>query len=339
LKTVVKLAVLARSYYQASAFSETLRGMVRSMRRMYIKESGLLPSILHSSVGRLVWERAFGECYTWSRPLQQMLFNQARFVMFFRQLLVASFLLIFAATAASAYTIVMRNGRTVEIPNTFMLTSSTLTYETAPGIQVTIQLTGIDVAATERINGQTAGSFMASGAKLETPAPVVQTRRAPPTKSITNKDLEVYRRARLESEREREELGLPSLEQRQREVAEIDDRIQDQIRDMRSREELDFWRNRAMTLETQITATQNQMRVNQVGDQWAYPYGIGIVTSGFPFGFDGFQGSHRFNRFGFNNFGFNPRFPGHFRGRLLFSFPRSGGGSRHGGGGHRGGRR
>lgn len=269
--------------------------------------------------------------------------------MFFRRLLVASFLVIFTATAASAYTIVMRNGRRIEIPNTFTLTNSTLTYETAPGIQVTIQLTGIDVAATERINGQAVGSFIASGSKPETPAPV-QTRRQTATRSITNKDLEAYRRARIESEREREELGLPSVEDRRREIAEIDDRTQEQIRDMRSREELDFWRNRAMTLETQITATQNQMRVNQVDEYpWAYPYGIGVVTSGFPFGFDGFHRSNRFgfnrfgfNRFGFNNFGFNNfgfrgQFPGHFRGRLLYSFPRSGGGGGHGG--SRGGRR
>lgn len=254
--------------------------------------------------------------------------------MFYRRLLVASFLLIFTATAASAYTIVMRNGRRVEIPNTFTLTSSTLTYETAPGIQVTIQLTGIDVAATERANGQGAGSFMAAGTKPSAPAPV-QTRRTPATRSITNKDLEAYRRARLESERERDELGLPSVEERRREVAEIDDRTQEQIRDMRSREELDFWRNRAITLETQMTASQNQMRVNQVGDYpWAYPYGIGLVTTGF--GFDGFSRFHGFNRFGSNRFGFNPRFPGHFRGRLLFTFPRSGGGSHGGGrGGHR----
>lgn len=272
--------------------------------------------------------------------------------MFFRRLLVASFLLIFTATAASAYTIVMRNGRRVEIPNTFTLTKSTLTYETAPGIQVTIQLTGIDVAATERVNGQAAGSFMASGAKSETPAPVVQTRQTA-TKSITNKDLEVYRRARMQSEREREELGLPSVEQRRQEVAEIDDRTQEQIRDMRSREELDFWRNRAMTLETQISATQNQMRVNQVDEYpWAYPFGVGIVTSGFPFGFDGSRGLrsqfdrfglHKFgfSRFGFNNFGFKGHFPGQFRGRLLYTFPKSGG-ARHGGGGgggSRGGRR
>jgi len=274
--------------------------------------------------------------------------------MFFRRLLVASFLLIFTATAASAYTIVMRNGRRVEIPNTFTLTNSTLTYETAPGIQVTIQLTGIDIPATERANGQAPGSFMAAKAKPQTPAPV-QTRRTPATRSITNKDLEVHRRARVESERERAELGLPSIEERRREVEEIDDRTQEQIRDMRQREELDFWRNRAMTLETQMAATQNQMRFNQFNEfPWAYPYGVGLVTTGFPFGFHGFDGFsalnrfdkfgfHKFgfSRFGFNNPGFRGHFPGNFRGRLIFTNPRSGGGRGHGGhgGGFRGGRR
>jgi hypothetical protein len=275
--------------------------------------------------------------------------------MFFRRLLVASFLLIFTATAASAYTVVMRNGRRVEIPNTFTLTDSMLTYETAPGIQVTIQVVSIDIGATESANGHAPGSFMAKAWKpADSPAPVpVQTRRTPAARSITNKDLEVYRRARIESERQRQELGLPSAEERQREVAEIDDRTQEQIRNMRSREELEFWRTRATTLEAQMSATAAQVNnpQNQMYDYpWAYPYGIGLVTSGFPFGFvDGFHGSNRFNRFGFNNnfgfnrfgfnnnFGFKSHFPGNFRGRLLFTIPKSGGGGGHVGG--RGGRR
>jgi uncharacterized membrane protein YgcG len=279
--------------------------------------------------------------------------------MHFRRLLVASFLLIFTAAAASAYTVVMRNGRRVEIPNTFTLTKSTLTYETAPGIQVTIQVAGIDVGATERINGQPAGSLLAKASEPKPAAAPVQTRRTPAARSITNQDLEVYRRARLQNEKERQELGLPSAEERRREVEEIDNRTQEQIRDMRSREELEFWRTRAMSLETQMSATNAQ--INNLRDQpydypWAYPYGIGLVTGGFPAAFDGF---HRFNRFGFgfnrfgfnNNFGFNSHFRG-FRGRLLFSQPRSplngfgggrggfgGGRGGFGGGGMRGGRR
>lgn len=276
--------------------------------------------------------------------------------MFFRRLLVAGFLLIFTATAASAYTVVMRNGRRVEIPNTFTTTKSTLTYETAPGFQVTIQLTSIDIAATERANGLAAGTFLNLASQPVTPAPV-QTQRRSAARSITNKDVEVYRQARIANERQRQELGLPSLEERRREVEEIDARTQQQIRDMRSREELEFWRGRATQLETQMAATQNQMNVmanNQNYDPWAYPYGVGLVTTGYPFGFvDGFHGFNKFgfNNFGFNNFGFNRfgfnnfGFKGHF-GRLRFTAPAGprGGFSTpmrgHGGnGGGRGGRR
>jgi len=251
----------------------------------------------------------------------------------FRRLFVASFLLIFTATAASAYTIVMRNGRRVEIPSTFTLTKSTLTYETAPGIQVTLQLATIDIAATESANGQTAGAFVSTAAAP--PAEPVQTRRTSAQRSITNQDLETYRRTRVASEKERQDLGLPSAEDRRREVEEIDNRTQEQIRDMRSREELEFWRNRAMSLETQLTTTAAQSRAPQAYDYpWAYPYGLGLVTGGFPFAFDGFN---RFDRFGFNNGfnNFNSRFPGHFRGRLLFTprpMPTVGGGGRAGGG-------
>ena len=281
--------------------------------------------------------------------------------MFFRRLLVAGFLLIFTATAASAYTIVMRNGRRVEIPNTFTTTKSTLTYETAPGIQITIQLTSIDIAATERVNGLAAGTFFNMASEPAVPAPV-EPQRKTAARSITNKDVEVYRQARIANERQRQELGLPSVEDRRREVEEIDARTQQQIRDMRSREELDFWRSRATQLEGQMTATQNQMSVmaNQSNDYpWAYPYGVGLVTTGYPFGFvDGFRGFNKFgfNNFGFNNFGFNRfgfnnfGFPGQFRGRLRFtapSGPRGGfstpmrphGGHGGGGGGGRGGRR
>lgn len=265
--------------------------------------------------------------------------------MFFRTLLVASFLLVFTATAASAYTVVMRNGRQVEIPNTFTLTKSTLTYETAPGIQITIQVASIDITATERLNGQSPGAFLATTPQPKAAAPVqAQTPRVTAARSITNADLEVYRRARLEGERERQELGLPSPEERQREVEEIDNRTQEQIREKRSQEELDFWRNRASQLEAQMNTAGAQM----VGNPYIDPYGIGLVAGGFVSDGDGFHRFNRFNRFknafGSNNrFGFNPGFnilnpifPGQLKSRLRFTIPKSGGGGR---GGSRGGRR
>jgi hypothetical protein len=80
----------------------------------------------------------------------------------------------------------MRNGRRVEIPNTFTLTDSTLTYETAPGIQVTIQTAGIDIAATESANRQAPGSFRAQAAKPAKPLrPSNNNERRPRDRSPT----------------------------------------------------------------------------------------------------------------------------------------------------------
>ncbi|HEU4507536.1 MAG TPA: hypothetical protein VFR78_04805 [Pyrinomonadaceae bacterium] len=272
-----------------------------------------------------------------------------------RKIFIATLFLALTATVANAYTIVMRDGRKLEIPNKFTVTNTTLTYETAPGFQVTIQLATVDIAATERANGQPAGNFMVAGAKPQAPAPV-QTQRLTATRSITNKDLETYKRARLESERERAELGLPSLEDRRREVEEIDERTQEHIKDLRSREELDFWRNRAMTLETQMATTQNETNVNPFSGYWSYPIDGGVVPIGDFHRFDRFGILNRFDRFGLHKFGFsrfgfnNPEFKQHFPinfGRARAIHFRSGDGHRggshrggsHRGGGHRGGSR
>ena len=56
------------------------------------------------------------------------------------------------SVAANAYTVVMRGGRRVEIPSHFLLTDSTLTYEVARGIQITIAVAAIDIPATEKAN-------------------------------------------------------------------------------------------------------------------------------------------------------------------------------------------
>lgn len=265
-----------------------------------------------------------------------------------RKIFIAALFLVLIATVANAYTIVMRDGRKIQIPNHFTVTNTTLTYETAPGIQVTIQLASVDIAATERANGQAPGNFMAPQARPQAPAPV-QTQQPAAARSITNKDLEVYRRARLESERERIELGMPSMEERRREVEDIDARTQQQVEEIRSREELDFWRNRAMTLETQMAATQDQMRDNQfTGYPWAFPIDGAVVPIGDFHRFNRFGilnrfdkfGNHKFgfSRFGFNNPNFFQHFPTNFRGRLRV-IGRFGGGGHRGGGNHRGGGR
>jgi hypothetical protein len=167
--------------------------------------------------------------------------------MFLKRLPVVVLLFALTASVAHAYTVIMKDGRRVEIPNQFTVTKSTLTYEISPGFQITLQIATIDVAATERANGQPKGSLM-----LSSTAQIVSTVRTEShpkaDRSITNTDLEGYRKARVENEqayeKRRKELGLPSPEERRREVAAIEERTQQQLLSMRSQEQSseEYWR-------------------------------------------------------------------------------------------------
>src|SRR4051812_2814356 len=83
---------------------------------------------------------------------------------------------------ASAYTVVLRNGRSIDIPAGFSVTRAGITYEYAPGLYVTIQMTSIDDAATERANNEPQGSLLnragakagATAASLSSPASVTR---------------------------------------------------------------------------------------------------------------------------------------------------------------------
>jgi hypothetical protein len=219
------------------------------------------------------------------------------------RVLITLLVLVFGAVSASAYTIVMRDGRRVEIPNNFTLTESTLTYEVSSGIQVTMQLNTVDAAATERANGETTGSFLLKAttpkAALEA-APQQQGAR----RSITNADLEQYRRTRVEGEQayeqSRKELGLPSMAERREQAAAIQERTLEQVRNMRKQQELEreaYWRARADLLRTQMEASGTQFDNRRfIGDYpWGYSFG-GFPLDGFGLG-TGIGGFGRFNRF------------------------------------------
>ncbi len=63
-------------------------------------------------------------------------------------------------TTADAYTIVMRDGRRIEVPAHFAITQRTLTYEVGPNIQVTLELAAVDIPATEQANSEPVGSLL-----------------------------------------------------------------------------------------------------------------------------------------------------------------------------------
>jgi hypothetical protein len=203
----------------------------------------------------------------------------------------SAILLLALSIAASAYTIVLRDGRRIEVPSDFTLTKSTLTYEIAPGINRTVQLILVDVAATERANNQAPGSFAKQAEqKLTTPSPPVSPRAQ---RTLTNRDLESIQKRRIESERayekRRVELGLPSIEESRRRQAHEEAATQDWLRE-RSRaqaSEESYWRERASALRSEIVAVDAQInylraRLSEFGQ---FPLAThSLITSVLPFG-------------------------------------------------------
>jgi len=235
----------------------------------------------------------------------------------------AALFLSLTVSAVNAYTIVMRDGRRVEIPNEFTVTNSTLTYGVSKDFQITIQLNTVDIPATERANGEAQGSFLR---KANTPKaavqPAPQTRRASAERSVTNADLEKYRRARVESEKDRVQLGLPSLEERQKEVAAIEGRTVEQVRNMRAQEEA-YWRSRAEAFRAEMAANEALIQpFRQRQEEFPLSYSFGGFPGFFPLDGVGFgiTAGHfnRFRRFPPSPFGpvFSTPIPAPFSGFL-----------------------
>jgi len=196
----------------------------------------------------------------------------------------------------AAYTLVFYDGRRIEIPANYTVTRTTLTYERAPGMFVTLQLSLIDVAATERVNQQPLGALTTLTAAPPTEAPEVKITPSNSNRlTITNASLEPARQARLKSEvayeQRRRELGLPTVaETRRRELA-LSAETLEISRERRAQEESDEaqWRGRASDLRAELYDVNAridflQARVAELPSSSASPSILGGVVSSYPIG-------------------------------------------------------
>lgn len=206
------------------------------------------------------------------------------------RLVAAALLLLALSIAASAYTIVLRDGRRMEIASEFTLTKSTLTYEIAPGVNRTVQLILVDVAATERANSAAPGSFAKHAEqKSATPALSVPARAQ---RTLTNRDLEMIQQRRIESERTYEQrrvaLGLPSIEESRQRQAQEDAATRDWLREksLAQKREESYWRERARNLRAEfsdVDAQINYLRA-RLSEFREFPLATNsLVTSALPF--------------------------------------------------------
>lgn len=191
------------------------------------------------------------------------------------------------AVSVSAYTLVMRDGRRIEIGSRFVVTHSTLTYEVSPGFQITLQMRAIDIAATERANNEEPGALLRRARVDQT---TVTTSDPSPTgkavRTITNRDLESAMLRRRDSElaydRRVKELGLPSVEESQQRAAAESAVIQQELKEVRSSkmESEQYWRSRAADLRAELAALDAEIEfVRARIDEYPFPNTAGAVTT------------------------------------------------------------
>jgi len=225
---------------------------------------------------------------------------------------------IMLGVTANAYTVVMRGGRRIEIPSRFVVTASTLTYEAAPGVQITLQMATIDISATDMANNEQPGSLLrraasvsqGSSAPMQNPGEEAQA--TPTRRTITNRDLESTKRRRLESElayeNRRKQLGLPSVAQSRRHAVAESDSFEFELEQRRvaERESENYWRERADALRTEMATLDAELayvraRLDEGPFAPSNGWGSGSFTtgsSGFPPFLFGSVGRGSFGNFG-----------------------------------------
>lgn len=219
----------------------------------------------------------------------------------FTRAVAAGTLALLLPVMAAAYTVVLRGGRRVVIPETFTVTKLTLTYEAAPGLNVTLQLATIDIAATERANNEPPGALLrrADRPAATATAQVSSTRQKPARRELTSQDIEIARAARARSEqayeRRRVELGLPSREEMRRRTEEETRRLAELSRQVQADDAQAerYWRGRADELRTEATALDAQISYvrTRLSEMPEFPSSIGsytFVSGGAPVTHSGF---------------------------------------------------
>lgn len=150
--------------------------------------------------------------------------------------LIAALLVFLLPVAADAYTLVLRNGRQVNVPGDFKVTNAAVIYETSPGFYVTVWLTNVDTAATEKANAEPAGSFIKRinqrpNETVATTTEPVKAESLHAQRVITNRELEPLRLKReaqeAEYERTRRARGMPSKEELRQRIEEQDQRLRE----------------------------------------------------------------------------------------------------------------
>jgi hypothetical protein len=222
--------------------------------------------------------------------------------------------------AANAYTLVLRSGRLISVSDKFKVTRTAITYEASPGYWVTVWLSNVDIAATERANGEQAGSFAERIGREREGLPsapagapeALEAAQGSDRKIITNKELEPTRLTREAQEREyertRRERGLPSTQEMRRRIEEQDRWLSEWARRMQEeRREAELEALKSELINVRLQLSEQGLSLSQQGATYVpayapfnyypyfYPSPVHVVTH-LPFGHRGLYGRGKLGR-------------------------------------------
>lgn len=266
------------------------------------------------------------------------------FSRFFLQAGFAALLFLMLQIAANAYTLVLRSGRLVTVSDKFKVTRTAITYESSPGYWVTVWLSNVDIAATERANGESVGSFTRRIGQETEGSPSAAAGAPEATKSghsavrkvVTNKELEPTRLAReaqeAEYERTRRGRGMPSRQELRERVEEQDRWLSEwaqRMQEERMEAELESVKSELVNVRLQLS--ELGIHLSQQGATYApayaplnyYPYFYGSPVQAvtvYPFGHRGLYGRGRFGRHPHGRPWFQRLRPGHTSPRFVKPF-------------------
>ncbi|MBI4747619.1 MAG: hypothetical protein HY774_03980 [Acidobacteria bacterium] len=193
--------------------------------------------------------------------------------------LLVVFLVVFSWTiSASAYTVILKDGRRLEVQENYRIVNDIAVFVLADGKRFSVSVNNVDIAKTEMANHQGIGEFVQRAsaplpildsdvqtAKKETPVlkdkAAVARAKSPITRTLVNADFEAYKQRRGDSGKDKEGKSEPA------EPVEVAAAVPayspppvDPVLDRKSEA---YWRERARPLLTEMAVQEELIGILQ----------------------------------------------------------------------------
>lgn len=193
--------------------------------------------------------------------------------------LLVAFLVVFSWTiSASAYTVILKDGRRLEVQENYRIVNDIAVFVLADGKRFSVSVNNVDIAKTEMANHQGIGEFVQRAgaplpildsdvqtAKKETPVlkdkTAVARAKSPITRTLVNADFETYKQRRGDSKKDKE--GKPETAESVEVATAVPAYSPLPVDPVLDRKSEAYWRERARPLLTEMAVQEELIGILQ----------------------------------------------------------------------------